>query len=49
MRFLKNLLSNRILPFNSNNPVAKECSEMGWIHMDAKKPEWDEIDLLSPH
>lgn len=47
-RFLKNLLSNRILPFDSNDPVAKECSEMGWIHTDAKDRDGMELICFLP-
>lgn len=48
MRFLKNLLSNRILPFDSNDPVATECSEMGWIHTDAKNQNGTELICFLP-
>lgn len=47
-RFLKGLLSHKILPFDPDDPVAKECNENGWIHTDARDQHGTELVCFLP-
>lgn len=47
-KFLKKVLSNKILPFDPNDPAAKQCNEMGWIHTDATDQQGNDLVCFLP-
>ena len=42
--YLKTVLANKVLAFDPDDPAAKKCNEMGWIHTDAV--DCDGTDLV---
>lgn len=47
-KFLKQVLSYKILRFNPNDPAAKQCSEMGWVHTDAVDEQGTDLFCFLP-